>query len=188
MAAGVGRILHFGVDMIARCPEKVLAVRSRWAMANTPTLQRLVRACVRAAAWCASPENRPELVQILAEPERLGIEPQTIRHILDGRLTVAPNGETRTHGRFFILDGWPALRPDPRHALWLYAQMVRWRQIEHSPAAAAAAAGVYRPDLFDAAIAAREDASAADGIGAFAGPLFTADDVPGYLAAIARSA
>ncbi|WP_119304130.1 CmpA/NrtA family ABC transporter substrate-binding protein [Dongia deserti] len=188
VAQGVGHILHFGVDLIARCPEKVLATRSNWAAANAPTLQRLVRACARAAAWCAAQENRTELAQILSAPERLGIEPQTIRQILDGRLMIAPNGETRADARFFVLDGWAALRPDPRHALWLYAQMVRWRQIEHSPAAVMGAAGVYRPDLFDAALTTRNDASAADGIGAFAGPLFTAGDVAGYLAAVARSA
>lgn len=185
---GAGHILHFGVDLIARCPEKVLAVRSNWAAANAPTLRRLVRAVARAAIWCAMPENRPELAQILAPPERLDIEPQTIHQILDGRLTVAPSGEIRAHGRFFVLDGWAALRPDPRHALWLYAQMVRWRQIEHSPDAAAAAARVYRPDLFDAALAARGDPADADGIGAFAGPPFGADDIAGYLAAVSRSA
>jgi NitT/TauT family transport system ATP-binding protein len=84
-----------------------------------------------------------------------------------------------------VLDGSAALRPDPRHALWLYAQMVRWRQVKHSAAAAAVAAGVYRPDLFDAALAGRDGATADDGIGAFAGPSFNADDVPGYLAAVA---
>ena len=101
---------------------------------------------------------------------------------------IAPNAEMRADGRFFVLDGWAALRPDPHHALWLYAQMVRWRQVEHSPAAAAAASAVYRPDLFEAALTARDDASAADGIGAFAGPLFTADNVIGYLAALGRTA
>jgi len=160
-----GRILHFGVDLMARCPEKVLAVRSRWATDNGRTLLRLVRACARAAAWCAVPEHRAELVEILAEPDRLAIAPETIATLLDGRLTVAPDGATRAHGQFFILDG-AALRPDRRHAQWLYAQMVRWHQVAPSPEAAAKAEAVYRADLFDAALSHAD--SIADGIGAFA--------------------
>jgi ABC-type nitrate/sulfonate/bicarbonate transport system substrate-binding protein len=187
VAQGHGHILHFGVDLVARCPEKVLAVRSTWAVANARTLQRLMRACARAAAWCALPENRPELAQILARPERLAIDPETIARILEGRLIVSPNGETRAHGRFFLLDGFAALRPDPRHALWLYAQMVRWRQVAHSAEAMAAAARVYRPDLFDAALTASGGA-AADGVGAFGGPLFDADNVEAYLRAVSRPA
>jgi ABC-type nitrate/sulfonate/bicarbonate transport system substrate-binding protein len=187
VAQGHGHILHFGVDLVARCPEKVLAVRSTWAVANARTLQRLMRACARAAAWCALPENRPELAQILARPERLAIDPETIARILEGRLIVSPNGETRAHGRFFLLDGFAALRPDPRHALWLYAQMVRWRQVAHSAEAMAAAARVYRPDLFDAALTASGGATA-DGVGAFGGPLFDADNVEAYLRAVSRPA
>lgn len=183
VSQGFGHILHFGVDLVARCPEKVLAVRSNWAAANARTMQRLVRACARAAAWCAVPENRPELARILAAPGRLDIEPATIARILDGRLVVAPDGDTRAHGQFFILDGSAALRPDPRHALWLYAQMVRWRQVDHSAGAAAAAARVYRPDLFDAALTSH-DGAAEDGIGAFAGPPFDPGDIAAYIQAV----
>jgi two-component system, oxyanion-binding sensor len=187
VSQGHGHILHFGVDLIARCPEKVLAVRSSWAAANARALQRMVRACARAAAWCAVPENRPELARILSAPDRLAIEPETVTRILDGRLVIAPSGETRAHGQFFWLDGSASLRPDPRHALWLYAQMVRWQQATHSADAAAAAARVYRPDLFDAALTS-SDGVAEDGIGAFAGPQFDAGDIPAYLRALPQIA
>jgi NitT/TauT family transport system ATP-binding protein len=182
VSQGFGHVLHFGVDLIARCPEKVLAVRSNWAAANVHTMHRLVRACARAAAWCVVPENRPELSRILSAPGRLGVDPATITRILDGRLVVAPDGNTRAHGQFFILDGRAALRPDPRHALWLYAQMVRWRQVDHSAVAAAAAARVYRPDLFDAALASHNGV-VEDGIGAFAGPPFDPGDIAAYVQA-----
>jgi NitT/TauT family transport system ATP-binding protein len=177
--AARGHILHFGVDLIARCPEKVLAVRSRWAADNGRILKRLVRACARAAAWCAAPEHRTELVEILAAPERLCIERATIAGSVDGRLLTAPDGATRAHAQFFILDGAAALRPDRRHALWLYAQMVRWKQVEPSAGAAAKASEVYRADLFDAALSGVED-----GIGAFAGPAFDAENLAAYLAAL----
>jgi len=180
-----GRILHFGVDLIARCPEKVLAVRSRWAADNARSLQRLVRACARAAAWCAVQAHRAELVAILAAPERLAVGRETIAALLDGRLVIAPDGSTRAHGQFFILDGAASLRPDRRHALWLYAQMVRWHQVAPSANAQAKAGAVYRADLFDTAL---QDAAADDGIGAFAGPAFDAENLDVYLKALTGSA
>jgi hypothetical protein len=51
----------------------------------------------------------------------------------------------------------------------------------------AAAERVYRPDLFDAALTASEGA-AADGIGAFGGPSFDADDIEVYLKTVNRIA
>jgi NitT/TauT family transport system ATP-binding protein len=41
-----------------------------------------------------------------------------------------------------------ANRPRPEEALWAYAQMVRWGQVRASPELEAAAAAVYRDDLY----------------------------------------
>ena len=42
--SNVGRILHFGCDIMAHVSEKVLAVRERWADDNAETLSAFVRA------------------------------------------------------------------------------------------------------------------------------------------------
>jgi len=71
-------------------------------------------------------------------------------------------------------------------AAWLYAQMVRWGQAPLSAEMLARAKAVFRPDLFDAALADRKPDLAgepADGIGAFAGPPFDANDISSHLAA-----
>jgi NitT/TauT family transport system ATP-binding protein len=69
---------------------------------------------------------------------------------------------------------------------WLYAQMVRWGQAPLSAESLAVAKAVVRPDLYDAALRGEEAAAGAgepaDGIGAFAGPPFDADDIAGHLA------
>ena len=76
-------------------------------------------------------------------------------------------------------------------AAWLYAQMVRWGQAPLSAELLAAAKAVFRPDLFDKAKAGNmpgDDGAfsgqPADGIGAFAGPPFDADDIAAHLAAL----
>ena len=71
-------------------------------------------------------------------------------------------------------------------AAWLYAQMIRWGQAQLGPEALKVAKGVFRPDLYDSALALegspRQGAAAA--VGAFAGPEFDADNLASYLAAL----
>jgi len=110
----------------------------------------------------------------------IGVTPEVIRHTLDGRMKVAPDGTVRTNEQYLLVGSDRAARPDPVQAAWLYAQMVRWGQAPLSAELLAAAKAVFRPDLFDAALAADDDmfcGQPADGIGAFAGPAFDADDI-----------
>jgi ABC-type nitrate/sulfonate/bicarbonate transport system substrate-binding protein len=183
---GVGCILHFVCEILGRATEKLLAVRSRWAQENAETVLRLVRAHRRAAAFVEDTANRDEVAAILAAPHRIGVESEVVRRTLDGRLKIAPDGTVRSSDRYLLVGRKGAARPDTVQAAWLYAQMVRWGQAPLSAEMLAGAKAVFRPDLFDAALAdAAPDLAGepADGIGAFAGPPFDANDIAGYLAA-----
>ena len=183
---GVGQILHFVCDILARATEKLLTVRERWASENADLLARLVRAHHRAARFIEDEANRGEVAAILAAPERLGISAEVIARALAGRLKISPDGQERTSNRYLLIGRDGAGRPDAVQAAWLYAQMVRWRQAPLSGELLAAARSVFRTDLFDAAVRDGEAAFTGkprDGIGAFAGPPFDANDVRGYLAA-----
>src|SRR5205807_10257231 len=57
---GIGFILHFVSEILARAAEKVLGVRERWAEENPDVLMRLVRAHRRAAAFVEQPGNLDE--------------------------------------------------------------------------------------------------------------------------------
>jgi NitT/TauT family transport system ATP-binding protein len=183
---GIGLILHFVSEILARAAEKVLGVRSAWAEENPEALKRLVRAHRRAAAFIEDVANRDEVAALLAAPNRIGVAPDVIRGTLDGRLKVAPDGTMRTSERYMLIGRERAARPDPTQAAWLYAQMVRWGQAPLSPELLAAAEAVLRPDLYDAALAESEPAPVgepADHIGAFAGPAFDPNDIAAHLAA-----
>ena len=183
---GIGVILHFVSEILARAAEKLLAVRRQWAEENPQTLLRLVRAHQRAAAFIEDVRNREEVAEILAAPGRIGVAAEVIRRTLDGRLKVAPDGAMRTSDRYLLVGRQGAARPDPVQAAWLYAQMVRWGQAPLSPEHLAAAQAVVRPDLYDAALERPEPNTGgepADGIGAFAGPAFDPNDIAGHLAA-----
>jgi NitT/TauT family transport system ATP-binding protein len=181
---GIGFILHLVSEILSRAAEKLLAVRARWADENPDTLARLVRAHRRAAAFVES--NRDEVAAILAAPNRLGVAPEVIRRTLDGYMKVAPDGTVRVDDRYLLIGRHGAARPDPAQAVWLYAQMVRWGQAPLLPEHVEAAKAVFRPDLYDAALTAEDrmfNGEPADGIGAFAGPPFDANDIAGHLAA-----
>jgi two-component system, oxyanion-binding sensor len=108
-----------------------------------------------------------------------------IQRTLDGRLKISPDGTMRESSRYLLVGREGAARPDPVQAAWLYAQMVRWGQTSISPEALRTAMGVFRPDLYDAALGLKGVAHsrASGAIGAFAGPVFDANDIAGHLAA-----
>jgi NitT/TauT family transport system ATP-binding protein len=180
---GVGCILHFSSEILAHAAEKVLAIRARWADENPDTIAKLVRALDRSAAFIEDPANRGEVAALLAAPHRVGVAAEVIERTLEGRLKVAPDGSTRTDKRYLLIGHNGAARPDPVQAAWLYAQMVRWGQAPLSAELLAAAKGVFRPDLFDAAVQSKGANATApvDGIGGFAGPAFDAEDITAHL-------
>jgi two-component system, oxyanion-binding sensor len=183
---GIGFILHFVSEILARAAEKVLGMRSRWAEENPDLVRRLVRAHRRAAAFVEDAANRDEVTTILAAPNRINVAPEVIRRTLDGRMKVAPGGAMRMDARYLLIGRNGAGRPDPVQAAWLYAQMVRWGQAPLSAELLATAKAVFRPDLFDAAGGPADEIGSgepADGIGAFAGPAFDPNNIAEHLAA-----
>jgi NitT/TauT family transport system ATP-binding protein len=180
---GLGHILHFVADFLARTSEKVLAVRAEWADVDPDTVVRLTRAVGQGADFIAERKNRDEVVAMLSAPDRIDVPKSAVRAALDGHLKVSPDGETRKNPHYLVIGGEDASRPDPVQAAWIYAQMVRWGQAPLDSDLGTAARAVYRPDLYDAAFgrAARAAAPSDDGIGAFTGPVFDAGDVGAYL-------
>jgi two-component system, oxyanion-binding sensor len=181
---GVGHILHFVSDILVRAVEKVLAVRQNWSEKNPDVLAALIRAAGRAAEFIEQPETRAEAAKILSQADRIGVDAEVIQRTLDGRLKISPDGTMRQSGRYLLVGREGAERPEPVQAAWLYAQMVRWGQTTYSPEALKTAMGVFRPDLYVAALGRNgKAAEAANAIGAFAGPPFNPDDIAGHLAA-----
>jgi len=181
---GIGRILHFGCDIVARACEKVLAVRESWARDNPDIVRRLLRALHRAAAFLGEAGNRDEAGFILAASHRLDAAPKIIRRTLDGHLQVAADGAERHSDQYLVVGGAGASRPEPVQAAWLYAQMVRWRQARMAPDLLAAAQAVFQPDLYDSVLGhePRRIGSPADGVGAFAGRAFDPANIGEHLA------
>lgn len=131
VAAGAGQIVARGAQLWPRTPDKVFAVTEAWAEAHQDLLQALLRALMRAAAWVDAVENRAQLAVVLAQPKYVGADAAVIERSLSGMV--------------FHADG--ANVPQPIHAAWLLAQMLRWGHIAGDTDIPAVARRVYRPDL-----------------------------------------
>jgi NitT/TauT family transport system ATP-binding protein len=178
----VGRILHFGCEIMANVSEKVLAVRQRWAEDNRDTLSALVRALARAGKFVDDRNNYFAVAEVVTR--RIGVAPELVVRTLSGNLKVAPGDAISRSDRYIVVGREGASCPDPVQAAWAYAQIVRWAQAPLSEDLRAAAENVFRADLYDAALGRKVEMrvpAARDRIGAFAGPGFDARDIAGYL-------
>ncbi len=151
--AGVGAIVTPTSAIWPLSPEKVLGCRAEWAERYPGQLAALLRAIQRAALWSERPENHADLARLLSEPRHVGAAAEVLQRGLANRLALLPAAEPVALPDFYVPARHAATFPWVSHALWIYAQMVRWRQIEFSAAHVAAVRGAYRPDLYRAALA-----------------------------------
>ncbi len=137
-AEGVGRILMTSSQIWPGGPDKVLGVTAALAVQRPDELRACLRAVIRGAAWADAPQNRQDLVALLAGPEFVGVAPEALVRALD-------------HEIVFHRD--EAGLPQRDHALWFLSQMVRWGQLDAEQDLEALADRIYRPDLYrDAAL------------------------------------
>jgi len=166
---GVGVILTQTSAFWPFGPEKVLGLQEAWADANPGTLHALLQALDQAARWADEVSNHSELAQILARAEYLDVAADVVLTALKGDL------------KFY---GGGAGRADCPHALWLYAQMVRWGQTPLSRGAEQVACRTYRPDLLASALGGELGGGPGENLPPLDGTAFDASDVPGYIAAL----
>jgi NitT/TauT family transport system ATP-binding protein len=181
---GTGRIAVLGAEIAARAPEKVLALPRATVENDRNLVLTLVRVLRNAARWCDGPENRNELSQILASPRHLNLPAALIRQTLEGRIDQGGSGERLVHPKFLPLGAPGVNRPDVRHALWLYGEIVRAGQTEFGRDAAKEAADVYCADLYDEATGETAQSEESDAVMLACGPPLLADDIRSYLAAL----
>lgn len=154
--AGLAETVAIGERIWQRGVEKVLALREAWMEENPDTVDRLLRALARAATWCDDPAHHADLADLLARPDYVDQPADLIMRALSGGI-VARAGEAPIANPDFMLFAREATPfPWRSQALWIYSQLARWGMVDHDPATAAKAAGVFRPDIFRRALADRD--------------------------------
>jgi NitT/TauT family transport system ATP-binding protein len=162
-------------------PEKILGLRAPWAKANPDAVQALLRACRRAATWCADKSNADELIDILAAPGRLHLPKEDIAAPLTGKMLLA-DGRRHQLQDFLVFGGGEANAPRRETAIWFLTQMARWGQTTLSDEARRRAEASYAPELFAASGGRKEPYRMAPVSGLFDGEVFEPADAEAYLA------
>ncbi len=134
-------------------PEKVLGLRAEFTQRFPTQTAALVRALSRAAEWAGDANHRDELAALLASPAYIGVSAEIILRALEGRVVRICGEAASPVEDFLVFHRHAANFPWASHALWFYAQMVRWGHVAHTPANADVVRGVYRPDLYRSALA-----------------------------------
>ncbi|MFP8966008.1 CmpA/NrtA family ABC transporter substrate-binding protein [Pokkaliibacter sp. CJK22405] len=133
-------------------PEKVFGVSQDWAEKYPNTHIRVVKALIRAAKWLDENNNanRPEAVQILAQPSYVGADANVIANSMTGTFEYE-KGDRRPVPDFNVFFRHNATYPYYSDAIWYLTQMRRWGQIaEGKPDSwyMDIAKKVYRPDIY----------------------------------------
>ena len=181
MARGTGVIVTSKIEIWKDSPEKVLGVRESWADLHRDDLQALLRAFDRSARWCANPGNATALASLLSLPAYLSQSVEVILPALTGSMQIG--GAQRSIPGFLSFDAPQSTLPEPAHAAWFYAQMVRWGQAELSKQNLARAMKCYRPEIYAGTIGAQYHQRNEIG-GFFDGRIFDPKQIESYLASL----
>jgi nitrate/nitrite transport system substrate-binding protein len=120
---GCGQVVALTADVIPMHPEKVLAVSRRWLEGHAEAAKGLVRAVVRAGEFCGNPQNRGRLTEILAQPQYLSIEPETLARSFNlSTRSASPDG------CFYVVSA-ASMFPSATHVAWLLSEMARWNHL-----------------------------------------------------------
>ncbi len=131
-------------------PEKVFGVSREWAERHPQTHLAVIRALIRAGQWLDDPQNRPEAVRLLSQPQYVGADEAVIANSMTGTFEFE-RGDVRPAPEFNIFFKHYATYPFYSDAVWYLTQMRRWGQIADAQPDEwyhTVAQQVYRPDLY----------------------------------------
>jgi NitT/TauT family transport system ATP-binding protein len=149
---GVGVIVLATAQIWRRGVEKVLAFRAPVLEARRPAVEALIRAMRKAGAHFVDQANWEANAEILSRPEYLGSDPKLILGAISDRLVLVQGAEPVQYHDFMFQHREAANFPWVSQAQWLYTQLLRWDHIPYSAEDAAAAARVFRPDVYRSAL------------------------------------
>lgn len=154
---GVGQIVLATAQIWRRGVEKVLALRTERLEEIRPSVEGLIRAMRRAGQHFVDPANWETNAAILARPEYCDASHKLLLHAISDRLVLKQGASPQHYPDFMFQHREAANFPWVSQSEWLYSQLVRWDGLEFDPAAAAAAARVFRPDVYRSALRGTQD-------------------------------
>jgi len=111
-------------------PEEYFALRRDWVDQHPKATKALMKAIMEAQQWSDKPENRGELVKIVAARKYFNVPPEVLRPPYAGRYQMAdgkPDINDPMMGPLYWKDGRGSVSyPYKSHELWFLTESVRW--------------------------------------------------------------
>jgi NitT/TauT family transport system ATP-binding protein len=148
---GLGAIVAFGLDLIADAPEKLLLFRAADVEERIEAVLALTRAVRAAARWAGDPRNRGRLALHLSSVAYLDAPASIIESTLAGRIEMGAGRPPRSAPDYLRIDV-AALAPTQASADRVIDAMIAFGQMNETLEARQQARGVFRGDLFSAAL------------------------------------
>lgn len=111
-------------------PEEYLAMRQDWVDQHPQATKALLKAIMEAQQWCDKPQNREELVRIVATRKYFNVPPEVLRLPYAGKYQMA-DGKPDINDPMMGPLYWKNARgsvsyPYKSHELWFLTESVRW--------------------------------------------------------------
>ncbi len=148
---GCGVIVASTNQIWSRGVEKLLAFRKKWLDERRGEVEALLRALHDAGRLIADPAHVDDVAAILARPAYIDQPSALVAHALRNRLVLAQGAGETPVADFLLLHREAANFPWRSQAMWLYSQMARWGHAPLDRSGFAAAASVFRPDIYRSA-------------------------------------
>jgi len=150
--SGAGRIIATTNQIWSRGVEKLLAFRKSLLDERRGEVEALLRALHETGEFISDPANSLEVASVLARSDYIGQPAHLIARALKNRLALASGEGEKPINDFLLLHNEAANFPWRSQAMWLYSQMIRWGHAPHDEGGFAAAADVFRPDVYRSAL------------------------------------
>lgn len=144
---GAGFVVARSAEIAPMHTEKVLMVRRDYATRSHDEHVALVAALIEACAWCDAPENRDELIALLARSEYVNAPAEALRMSMCGKYNFGLGRVEECPGSNIFAAG-DANDPTPAKARWMLDSFVRTGLIERSQLPADLAEQCFRSDLY----------------------------------------
>ena len=126
--SGAALVVAATADLFPGHPEKVLAANGRWLARSPHAAVALVRAVLRACAFCHDPANAGRVADALSRPGYLDLPAELLLRCL-------ARGTAKSGRRSAVANHDPAgTFPSATHAAWMLTQMIRWDHVPPEPA------------------------------------------------------
>lgn len=129
--SGAGWCAATSEDLAPRHPEKVLMVRRQFAERSEAEHLALIAALLESCRFCARPENRERIIEVMAQPQFVGAPIEALRMGMGGTFNFG-HGRIEKHPTFHIFSGEGVNEPSADKCEWVIRNMISSGVVEDS--------------------------------------------------------